>query len=186
MKNYILFLRWWILLCAMCVGVYYCNQFGLVEYMWEKDVTKISVVILSLFGVATSISGVNSFKASKYLADIYKNEHAEKFSYNLENKYEDRLVALKSKLGLGWFLSGAFTSLGMLGTVIGVLLALESFVGVGSVDLEQSKALISQLVVGISTALVTTLIGLTCSLLLKLQCFNIDYCIAQNLPCNKV
>ena len=84
----------------------------------------------------------------------------------------DRITDLEE---VGWFAAGFFTSLGMIGTVIGMIWALKGFIGVNITDVAAIQKLISDMVYGVSTALYTTLVGLICSSLLKLQYFNLGH-----------
>jgi flagellar motor component MotA len=84
----------------------------------------------------------------------------------------DRITDLEE---VGWFAAGFFTSVGMIGTVIGMIWALKGFIGVNVTDIASVQKLISDMVYGVSTALYTTLVGLVCSSLLKLQYFNLGH-----------
>ena len=78
---------------------------------------------------------------------------------------------------IGWFSSDACLTIGMIGTVTGMIIMLQAF---AFVDLGNSKSienLISALGLGMSTALYTTLLGLISSLLLKIQYFNLGQAI---------
>ena len=75
----------------------------------------------------------------------------------------------------GWFMSDIFVSLGLIGTLIGLIYVFTT--SLESVDVSQPqsmKAAISSMMSGMGTALYTTIIGLICSLLLKLQLFNLE------------
>jgi len=62
----------------------------------------------------------------------------------------------------------------MIGTVIGFITMLAGFANVDLSDSQSAQDLIINLGSGMSTALYTTLSGLICSLLLKVQCFNME------------
>jgi hypothetical protein len=69
-----------------------------------------------------------------------------------------------------WFVSDSVLSLGMVGTLYGFLIILgQAFVDVDTSSTESMTAVISLLASGMSTALVTSLVGLVASLFLKLQ-----------------
>lgn len=69
-----------------------------------------------------------------------------------------------------WFASDAMLSLGMMGTVLGLLVVLTSnFGSVDATDTEAMSLLMATIGSGMGTALTTTLVGLGASLLLKLQ-----------------
>jgi len=69
-----------------------------------------------------------------------------------------------------WFASDAVLSIGMVGTLFGFLLVLgQSFSEIDTSSIESMTEAISTLASGMSTALVTSLVGLVASLWLKLQ-----------------
>jgi uncharacterized membrane protein len=69
-----------------------------------------------------------------------------------------------------WFASEAMITLGMIGTVAGFLIMLNTaFSGLDVNDIRNVQEAISDMAIGMSTALVTTLVGLVCSTLIKVQ-----------------
>lgn len=69
-----------------------------------------------------------------------------------------------------WFASDAVLSIGMVGTLFGFLMVLgQSFSEIDTSSVESMTQAISTLATGMSTALVTSLVGLVASLWLKLQ-----------------
>ena len=69
-----------------------------------------------------------------------------------------------------WFASDAMLSLGMMGTVLGLLVVLTSnFGSIDATDTEAMSLLMATIGSGMGTALTTTLVGLGASLLLKFQ-----------------
>ena len=83
---------------------------------------------------------------------------------------------------VGWFAAGTFTSVGMVGTVIGMIWALKGFIDVNISEVTSVQRLISSMVFGVSTALYTTLVGLVCSILLKVQYFNLGHSLKKPPP----
>ena len=69
-----------------------------------------------------------------------------------------------------WFIADAVLSLGMVGTLVGFLIVLgQSFTDIDTSSVDSMTNAISVLASGMSTALVTSLVGLVASLWLKLQ-----------------
>lgn len=91
-----------------------------------------------------------------------------KMTYGLERK----------GLELGWLVSEQCLTLGMIGTVIGFLMMLGDM---GSVMADQAAVakFLAKFSIGFGTALYTTLVGLVCSSLLKLQLFNLSYTLGK-------
>jgi len=75
----------------------------------------------------------------------------------------------------GWFVSDILITMGMIGTVIGFIYMLST--AFGSIDASQPQTMriaLTKMSMGMGTALYTTASGLVCSLLLKLQLFNLE------------
>ena len=76
---------------------------------------------------------------------------------------------------VGWFIAESLLGLGMIGTVTGFLLMLGSaFENIDVSNTETLQNALTQMALGMSTALYTTLIGLICSLILKIQLVNYE------------
>lgn len=80
------------------------------------------------------------------------------------------LQNLRYGTNLQWFLADSVLSLGMVGTLFGFLLVLYStFDGIDVSDTESMKQAIESLANGMGTALLTSLVGLVSSIIIKLQ-----------------
>ena len=75
---------------------------------------------------------------------------------------------------VGWFISDFVLTIGMIGTVSGFLLMLTgAFAGIDLTDEVAMKNVLEKMSKGMSTALYTTLFGLICGGLLKIQYFSL-------------
>ena len=129
-----------LMIFGACVSWY----FGFYQFIWEKDFTKISFLIIALF-IANTIS--IGYKTYNHTAKRRFNE------YKME-----------------WFFSDSVISLGMVGTIIGFIYMLFSvFVSIDVSNSEKMTEVLAEMSVGMSTALLTTLVGLISSIFLKLQ-----------------
>ena len=70
----------------------------------------------------------------------------------------------------------------MIGTVIGFIMMLSGFATVDISNAKTIQDLVKALGVGMSTALYTTLVGLVCSICLKIQYFNLNQAIDKVRP----
>ena len=136
---------------------------GLLGTLWEKDATKLSFVLLGLFSVMSGWCGYKTWRLSVFI-DSKKTE-----PYLIEK--------IEHLMEVGWFTSDLCLSIGMMGTVIGFIMMLGGFASVDINDMATVQGLIKGLGVGMSTALYTTLTGLICSALLKIQYFNLSQAI---------
>tara|TARA_R100000008_G_scaffold80185_1_gene62398 strand:- start:1250 stop:1603 length:354 start_codon:yes stop_codon:yes gene_type:complete len=106
----------------------------------------------------------------------YKTWTLSKFLDN--GQTEEYLVEkIEHLMEVGWFTSDLCLSIGMMGTVIGFIMMLSGFASVDVENMTTVQDLIKGLGSGMSTALYTTLTGLICSALLKIQYFNLSQAI---------
>ena len=136
---------------------------GLLGTLWEKDATKLSFVLLGLFAVMSGWCGYKTWRLSVFI-DSKKTE-----PYLIEK--------IEHLMEVGWFTSDLCLSIGMMGSVIGFIMMLGGFANIDINDMATVQGLIKGLGVGMSTALYTTLTGLICSALLKIQYFNLSQAI---------
>ena len=163
MVKHIAFLRWMLIAAVTSVGAYFCNSFGLFAEIMDKDWSYISVSIAVVFVLTSIWCGIKTFVLSHHInrTEILGIPVNISKTKNLEE--------------VGWFIAEQFTVWGFIGTVVGIVYALKGFVGIDVADSVAVQKLISGLVYGMSTALYTTLAGLVCSFLLKLQYINLGY-----------
>lgn len=151
MKKY--FIRWWLMICLMIVGAIFLQIYGIWEMINKYDVTKISFLIVVLFVGFSFRAGVETYLPN---TDTYHKIRTMDF-------YADK-----------------FLTLGMVGTVLGFIYTLHTcFQGVNVTNPSSMQTVIQHMSVGMSTALFTTAAGLVCSLLLKLQIFNLQQAVEE-------
>ena len=139
-------LRWWFLFnLTIAVAAILVFQ-GWHVTLYAADVTKISFLIIGIF-----------FTASSYVGLIAHGRGSAKGKEFM------------------WFLTEAMLTLGMIGTVAGFIVMLGgTFSELNVEDIHSVRSALIQMVVGMSTALYTTLVGLVCSQALKLHLFSIE------------
>lgn len=138
------FLKWWLLITLTIVGLSIAAYFNFIHFLYAHDLTKLSVAILALFAATTSVIGYKIWNE--------RNEE-EKYEYNVE-----------------WFVSEMMISLGMIGTVIGFIYMLYSvFSSLNITDTLAVQQSLGKMAQGMGTALLTTLVGLVSSVLIKSQ-----------------
>lgn len=155
-----LFLRWSLIGSLSVVGFCIIAFLGWIETMVDYDVTKLSVVILCVFTVATLWCGRLTWRLDKGVPMTRGSAFARmKFIKSIENEAEH-----------GWFAAGLCEKLGLTGTVFGfVIMLIGGFHGIDSSDPESMQRLLEQLGTGMSTAFITTLVGVVCSIILSIQ-----------------
>jgi hypothetical protein len=146
----IVFLRWWLILWLSIAAALAAGAFGFYPYLWRSDATFLSWASLAVYAVMTAFIGQLTHRARRGF-----------------------LQKVTQHLPLCWFTANTLLSIGMVGTLVGFLLLLQSLAGVGpSPDMQK---VLGHMTVGFSTAGLTTIVGLVCSMLLKLQLINLQY-----------
>jgi hypothetical protein len=148
------FLRWWLFIVLISVCCVFCYNLGVFKQIFSKDTSYLCNLIYMLFLAGTVWCGWNTWQAS--------NKRNFKINNNLE---------------IGWFISELCLTIGMIGTVIGFILMFsgDHLLKINIENTQSMMSLIGAVASGMSTALYTTLVGLICSSLLKVQCFNLEY-----------
>jgi len=84
-------------------------------------------------------------------------------------------AVVKIGANVGWFVTELLLALGMIGTVIGFIMMLGgSFESLNIADTGSVKTALTDMAIGMSTALYTTLVGMVCSQILKVQLVNVE------------
>jgi len=146
MKN-TLFHKWLIGASVGSLALGACIYAGVIQWIHRMDVTKITFLILILF--------------------IWFSLRAGVCIYGLSTGRNGRPSA---EIDTIWFVSDVLTSLGLLGTIIGLIYALTTL----STDPAQVIANMPKMITGLSSAFVTTMGGLIGSILLRVQGHALD------------
>ena len=143
-------LKWWLIFCLIVIGLGTCIYFNIHTSLYESDITRLSYLILIIFGCTSVWIGSLTYKVG-VLKDYDQNAD------------------------IGWFIAESCLALGMVGTVTGFLImlgtAFENVDVSNAITLQQA---LSDMATGMSTALWTTLVGLVCSLIIKVQLVNLE------------
>ena len=154
-------LRWWLFISLTIILTFAFYYFGLFAEVWDKDRTKLSFLIMFLFFFTSIHCGKETIKVSNALeGNVSENE--------IKN------IDWRGNQEIGWFISDFVLTIGMIGTVSGFLLMLTgAFAEVDLTDEVAMKNVLEKMSKGMSTALYTTLFGLICGGLLKIQYFSL-------------
>lgn len=139
-------LRWLLIYTMSIVVLVACGVLGLLGRLWEVDPTRISLGILALYLIVSPFIGW----LSAGFGDVKRFRRACGFTPEL------------------------MAGLGMLGTVIGFLLMFGGFAAVDVSNAQATQAMLGKMAAGIAVALVTTLTGIACGMLVQLQLVNLD------------
>ena len=163
----IIFLRWWLFMILVAVGCTIGWKLDFFQEVYDNDQTSLSLVIMAIFVYMSIWCGSKSW----VLSSISQEELGDSDErYNRISRYEE----------IGWFVSEQMLTIGMIGTVAGFIMMLGSgFIGIDLKNTQSMLKLIGQVASGMATALYTTLMGLVCSLLMKVQYFNLSHGLAN-------
>ena len=148
-------LKWWLIFCMTILGIGACFYFDVHNNLYDADITRLSFLILIIFGCTSVWIGTLTYRV--WILQDYEQ-----------------------KADVGWFISESCLALGMVGTVTGFLIMLGT--AFANVDVSNAITLqnaLSDMAIGMSTALWTTLVGLICSLIIKVQLVNLEVALNE-------
>ena len=150
------FLRWWLFAIIMVLATFGAFHTGIVDEVYEVDVTGLSFLIMGILTVMSIKCGVETFRLT-----------------SIENVTEKDINEAYAKADAGWFVSDICLTLGMIGTVAGFIYMLSSsFANIDVSNVSSLQNVLAHMSAGMATALYTTAAGLVSSAFLKVQYFN--------------
>lgn len=191
--KYLLILRYSLINLVGLIFLFVLITQGYVSKAIKADITNMVIVILALFSVGFILAAYRTFWLSRelnysYLKVLPPNSIAKDFLQNskkLDASSRNNLAAslrikLSSKINYIKFMANTLVILGLIGTVIGFIIALSGVDGSVSSNPEEVSKMVSTLIQGMSVALYTTLVGSICSVWLNI-CYQIMSTGANNL-----
>lgn len=143
----VIFLRWWLVFWLSIVAAVVAGFLGFFQYLWRSDASYLSWACLALYALMTVFVG------------------------QLHNGARLGDLRFKRHLPLCWYAAACLMALGLIGTLVGILIIPEA-IRAGMTD---PAKVLSRSADALSTAGLTTIVGLSCSLLLRLQLINLQY-----------
>jgi len=148
-------IRWWLFTVISMCGAMALWHFGIFHDIYGADVTNITFIIYAVFLSATVLSGITAYRVSKDLPHVAKT-----------NKY----------IAICWFLSEAMMTLGLIGTVAGMIYLFgQVFTEIDPSNPEDLKEALGHMATGLSTAMYTTICGMVGSLIIKVHLMNVEF-----------
>ena len=191
--KYLLILRYSLINLVGLIFLFVLITQGYVTKAIKADITNMVIVILTLFAAGFMLAAYRTFWLSRelnysFLKILPSNSLAKEFlqsSKKLDASSRNNLAAslrikLISKIGYIKFMANTLVILGLIGTVIGFIIALSGVDGSVSSNPEEVSKMVSTLIQGMSVALYTTLVGSICSVWLNI-CYQIMSTGANNL-----
>lgn len=188
-----IFLKWLFGLILIICIFYLLFYYGFISELFENDISFISPVILFIFAVSTIFVGyqvnllqicINTLKISDDMLNIETSTKTKQQNYyiaciyelseqtnesNLSNMHELLELRLLKYLRIVSFIVDLLIRLGLVGTVIGFILMLQSVTLIENFDIGLMQDLMKNMSTGMMVALYTTLTGLITAIVLMLQ-----------------
>ena len=143
------FTKWFLVNAVMFTALFLAEQKDIISAIIKNDLSRISILIISLYILMSAYIGRLS-----YLSDKIN-----------KNKEDEAKEFLSKRAEVGWFAAEHFFSLGLLGTIIGLVIATD-----GNLDSSlQTSQIVAGLKEGLNTAFYTTVCGIVFSLPLQIQ-----------------
>jgi hypothetical protein len=161
MGKYHSFLKWLLLTAIVNVGVIIAYKLGVFHALILKDGSYLGIATIVFYYLVSSLAGYSTFAACEMAgSDDYEKQEGLKKHRRIEEVL--------------WFSSEKCLVLGMAGTIIGFIMMLSGFDTLDISNMSTIQSLLSELGKAMATALYTTLAGLFCGSLLKVQALNLQ------------
>ena len=146
------FTKWFLINAVIGTAIFFAETKGAISTIVQNDLSHISILIMTLYVIVSGYIGRLCYLSDKMSTKSPKNRQKEK-------EY------LEKRIDLGWFSAEHFFSLGLLGTIVGLIFATQ-----GSLDGSlPTSEIIAGLKEGLNTAFYTTVCGIVFSLPLQIQ-----------------
>lgn len=166
--NYLLFYKWILVNITGCSFFAAAYMSGWVNTVVESDTTGITWIIFVLFVFGSILSGLKTWKISQeinFVKSGHKNGHGAYFNklYKSSKRKESLVEALKlrffAKTLYIRYIANSLVLLGLIGTVVGFIIAMEGVTPEAAGNIDALGGTISALTHGMGVALYTTLVG---------------------------
>src|SRR5690349_22920825 len=193
-------LKWVLLMALITVAGVVSYDYGLLDYLFGADKSKITVLIAVLY---VAFSGhclwilvelsreyrralqvqellANSTEVPKlprggglidrYVADVIRSrEHPSEVEGNAHLLIQSLGASFRRRTKIGTYGTDLLYKLGMLGTMVGFVLMLNSMGDLSNFDVDTLRGALQQMIAGMAVSLLTTIAGLIGGILLRLE-----------------
>ena len=185
-----IFIKWFFGFILIVCIFYLLFYYGFISELFENDISYISPIILFIFAISTIYVGyqvnllqicINTLEESSDNLNIDIISHAAQKNYylaciyelsestNQSNTHELLELKLSKYLRILSFIVDLLIRLGLIGTVIGFILMLQSVTLIDNFDIGLMQDLMKNMSTGMMVALYTTLTGLITAIVLMFQ-----------------
>ena len=183
--KYLLILRYSLINLVGLTFLFVLITQGYLSKAIKADITNMVLVIIGVFSIGFILAANRTLWVSKELNNAMKKKlpalslaseyvlNTKKLDASSRNNLAISLrLKLATKINFIKFISNTLVILGLIGTVVGFIIALSGVDGSVSSNPEEVSKMVSTLIQGMSVALYTTLVGSICSVWLNI-CFQI-------------
>ena len=183
--KYLLLLRYSLVNAVGLVFILVVYSQGYLNKAIKSDVTNVVVLIIFIFLIGLTLASIKAFWISRELNHAYSLQKKEKSVLNDFIKKSKKLdassrtnlisstrISISVKINNIKFIANILVILGLIGTVIGFIIALSGVDGSVSSNPDEVGKMVASLVKGMSVALYTTLAGSILSVWLNI-CYQI-------------
>ncbi len=170
---------------------YWLWQQGWIGHLLQVDVSRVSLLILLIYVLATLwFLGIAYHTSQRYLDLAQPGQAASPLirgffqDMTRVDEQEKRLSLLevldnrlRSGYAFGFIVADMMLKLGLLGTVIGFIFMLGSLNDLNSIDITVMQSLLAEMSSGMKVALYTTLVGMLSGILLNLKFNLLDWSV---------
>jgi hypothetical protein len=193
-------LRWVLLMALIAVAGVVSYDYGLLNYLFGADKSKITVLIAVLYVAfsghclwilvelsreyrrALQIQDMLATAAKvpdlprsgglidRYVADVIRSrEHPSEVEGNAHLLIQSLGASFRRRTKIGTYGTDLLYKLGMLGTMVGFVLMLNSMGDLSNFDVDTLRGALQQMIAGMAVSLLTTIAGLIGGILLRLE-----------------
>jgi hypothetical protein len=193
-------LRWVLLMALIAVAGVVSYDYGLLNYLFGADKSKITVLIAVLYvafsghclwilvelsreyrralqiqemlATATKVPDLprGGGLIDRYVADVIRSrEHPSEVEGNAHLLIQSLGASFRRRTKIGTYGTDLLYKLGMLGTMVGFVLMLNSMGDLSNFDVDTLRGALQQMIAGMAVSLLTTIAGLIGGILLRLE-----------------
>jgi uncharacterized integral membrane protein len=192
--------KWVLLMALIAVAAVVSYDYGLLNYLFGADKSKITVLIAVLYVAfsghclwilvelsreyrrALQIKDLLATSAKvpelprggglidRYVADVIRSrEHPSEVEGNAHLLISSLGASFRRRTKIGTYGTDLLYKLGMLGTMVGFVLMLNSMGDLSNFDVDTLRGALQQMIAGMAVSLLTTIAGLIGGILLRLE-----------------
>jgi len=193
-------LKWVLLMALIAVAAVVSYDYGLLNYLFGADKSKITVLIAVLYiafsghclwilvelsreyrralqfkdmlAGATKVPEIPQGNGliDRYVADVIRSrEHPSEVEGNAHLLITSLGASFRRRTKIGTYGTDLLYKLGMLGTMVGFVLMLNSMGDLSNFDVDTLRGALQQMIAGMAVSLLTTIAGLIGGILLRLE-----------------